>query len=38
MSPLFLFERALDFPNGELFITYNNFKMVKNKNSYSLKR
>jgi hypothetical protein len=38
MSPLFLLGRALEFPNGELFIQSKKWKMVKNKNSYSLKR
>ena len=38
MSPLFLFERALDFPNGEIFIQWKKWKMVNSSNSYSLKR
>jgi hypothetical protein len=38
MSPLFLLGRALEFPNGELFIQWKKWKMVKNNNAYSLKR
>jgi hypothetical protein len=38
MSPLFLLGRVLAFPNGELFIQWNKWKMVKNNNAYSLKR
>jgi hypothetical protein len=38
MSPLFLLGRALEFPNGELFIQWKKRKMVKNNNAYSLKR
>jgi hypothetical protein len=38
MSALFLLGRALEFPNGELFIQWKKWKMVKNTNAYSLKR
>jgi hypothetical protein len=38
MSPLFLLGRDLEFPNGELFIQWKKWKMVKNNNAYSLKR
>jgi hypothetical protein len=38
MSPLFLLGRAIEFPNGELFIQWKKWQMVKKINSYSLKR
>jgi hypothetical protein len=38
MSPLFLLGRDLEFPNGDLFIQWKKWKMVKNNNAYSLKR
>jgi hypothetical protein len=38
MIPLFLLGRYLEFPNGELFIQWKKWKMVKNNNAYSLKR
>jgi len=38
MSPLFLLGRALEFPNGDFFIQWKKWKMVKNNNAYSLKR
>jgi hypothetical protein len=38
MSPLFLLGRDLEFPNGDLFIQWKKWKMVKKIKSYSLKR
>jgi hypothetical protein len=38
MSPLFLLGRALELPNGDIFIQWKKWKMVKNKNAYSLNR
>jgi hypothetical protein len=38
MSPLFLLGRDLEFPNGELFIQWKKWKMVKKKIAYLLKR
>jgi hypothetical protein len=38
MSPFFLLGRALEFSNGEIFIQWKKWKMVKNNNVYSLKR
>jgi hypothetical protein len=38
MSPLFLLGRDLEFPNGDLFIQWKKWKMVKNNNAYSLER
>jgi hypothetical protein len=37
VSPLFLLGRALEFPNGELFIEWKKWKMVKKINEYSLR-
>jgi hypothetical protein len=39
MGPLFLLGRALEFPNGELFLQWKkNGQMMKKINAYSLKR